>query len=112
VTDGDSVLVSWAPTGAPARVSLSYDADCSSATASHIFSSGNLSNDSNTNGRESVSINSIVNAAGSASQSTITSCSIDVKVSHQLEGRVDPAFHGGTALGIVSRVVNLEYTRH
>ena len=28
VTDGETVLVSWTPTGAPARASLSYDADC------------------------------------------------------------------------------------
>ena len=37
VTDGETVLVSWTPTGAPARVSLSYDADCTSTFRSMSF---------------------------------------------------------------------------
>jgi hypothetical protein len=32
-----------------------------------------------------------------------------VTVSHELQGRIDPAFRNGTALGIVSRKVNLDY---
>jgi len=109
VTDGDTVLVTWSPTGAPARVSLSYAADCSSTTASHIHSSGSLGNDSGSNGRANVSINSIVNPVKSSSASPITDCSIDVSVSHEIQGRIDPAFDDGTALGIVSHVVNLDY---
>lgn len=109
VTDGDTVLVTWSPTGAPARVSLSYDADCSSTTSSHLYSSGSLGNDSGSNGRANVSINSIVNPVKSSSASTVTDCSIDVKVSHEVQGRIDPAFDDGTAVGIVSRVVNLDY---
>jgi len=30
-------------------------------------------------------------------------------VRHELEGRVDPAFDDGTAVGIVSRKVRLDY---
>jgi hypothetical protein len=108
VTDGETVLVSWTPTGAPARVSLSYDADCTSLSG-HVFSSGPLSTDANADGRESVRINPIVDAARSVATSSISRCSIDVKVSHELPGRIDPAFRNGTALGIVSRVVNLDY---
>jgi hypothetical protein len=42
VTDGETVLVSWTPTGAPARASLSYFADCPQTGGSHVFSSGTL----------------------------------------------------------------------
>ena len=109
VSDGDTVLVSWTPTGAPASVALSYDADCTFLSGSHSYSTGTLSSDSNADGSESVSIDPILDFARSSSSSTITRCSIDVTVSHELQGRIDPAFHKGTALGIVSREVNLDY---
>ena len=47
--------------------------------------------------------------AGANSTSTITRCSIDVIVSHELQGQVDPALHKGTARGVVSRQVTLDY---
>jgi hypothetical protein len=109
VTDGETVIVSWSPTGAPARVSLRYDADCKTLSGSINLSSGGLGTDSNADGSESVSIDPIVTFARSNSTSTITRCSIDVIVSHELQGRIDPAFHNGTAVGIVSRKVNLDY---
>jgi len=109
VTDGDSVLVTWTPTGAPARASLSYETDCTFLTGGHGFSSGTLSPDANADGRESVRINPIVEDARSGQASSITRCSIDVIVSHELQGRIDPAFRNGTAVGIVSRKVNLDY---
>ena len=109
VTDGETVIVSWSPTGAPARVALSYDADCTFLSGAHSFSSGTLGTDSNADGRESVSIDPIVDFARTNSPSTITGCSIDVTVSHELQGRVDPAFRNGTAIGVVSRKVNLDY---
>jgi len=109
VTDGETVLVSWTPTGAPARAALSYDAECTFVSGPQSFSSGTLSTDSNADGRESVSINPIVTLARSNSASAITRCSIDVTVSHELRGRIDPAFRNGTAVGIVSREVNLDY---
>jgi hypothetical protein len=109
VTDGETVVVSWTPTGAPARASLSYNADCTHLSGPHSFASGTLSADSNADGRESVRIDSIVNLVRSGSTLTITRCSIDVIVRHELQGRIDPAFHNGTAVGIVSRVVNLDY---
>lgn len=109
VTDGETVLVSWAPTGAPARVALTYYADCTFLSGVHGFSTGTLSEDTNADGSEPVRIDPIVTFAASNSTSTITRCSIDVTVSHELQGRVDPAFHKGTARGIVSRVVNLAY---
>jgi hypothetical protein len=112
VTDGDTVLVTWAPTGAPARVTMKYAADCTFASGTHSTSSGALSSDADGNGRENVSINSIVNDAKASVPSAITRCSIDVTVSHEIKGRIDPAFDGGTAVGIVSRVVNLDYTPH
>lgn len=109
VTDGETVLVTWSPTGAPARVSLGYAADCTFASGTHGFSSGTLSTDSNADGRESVRIDPIVDFARTSVPSTITGCSIDVTVSHELQGRIDPAFDDGTAVGIVSRKVNLNY---
>ena len=109
VTDGETVLVSWTPTGPPARVALSYDSDCNLLSGSHTYSSGTLSTDLNADGRESVGIDPIVDFARSSSTSAITRCSIDVTVSHELQGRIDPAFRNGTALGIVSREVSLEY---
>jgi hypothetical protein len=109
VTDGETVLVSWTPTGAPARAYLSYDADCTFLSGTRSFSSGTLNTDSNADGRESVRIDPIVDFARSSSPSTITRCSIEVTVSHELQGRIDPAFHNGTAVGIVSREVSLDY---
>jgi hypothetical protein len=109
VTDGETVLVSWTPTGAPARAYLSYDADCTFLSGTRSFSSGMLNTDANADGRESVRIDPIVDFARSSSPSTITRCSIDVTVSHELQGRIDPAFHNGTAVGIVSREVSLDY---
>jgi hypothetical protein len=112
VTDGETVMVSWTPTGAPARAYLSYDADCSFAGGTRGFSSGMLSSDTNADGRETVSINPIVEFARSGSTLTLTRCSIDVNVSHELQGRIDPAYRNGTALGIVTRSVNLDYIPH
>ena len=108
VTDGEILAVSWSPTGAPARVWLRYEANCTLLSGS-AGSSGDLSTDTDANGREFVSINGIVSAVRSTAASTITRCSIDVIVSHERQGRIDSAFHGGTAVGIVSRTVNLDY---
>jgi hypothetical protein len=97
------------PTGAPARVSLSYEAKCKFESGAELVSTGALSTDSNADGSESVRIDPIVTNARSGSPSSITRCSIDVTVSHELQGRIDPAFDDGHAVGIVSRVVQLDY---
>jgi hypothetical protein len=109
VTDGDTVQVSWAPTGAPARVALWYEAECTFQTGAKSSSTGTLTTDVNADGRESVSIDPIVTFARSNTTSPITRCSIDVIVRHELDGRVDPAFSKGIATGIVSRRVRLDY---
>jgi hypothetical protein len=109
LTDAGIHVDSWTPTGAPARASLRFEAECTLLSGALGFSSGTLSIDSNADGRESVSIDSIVTLARSGSTSTITRCSIDVIVSHELQGRIDPAFRNGTAVGIVSHKVNLDY---
>ena len=109
VTDGETVIVQWSPTGAPARAELSYRAECSFQAGPDGFSNGSLSTDSNADGRESVRVDSIVSFARSSSVSVVTRCSIDITVSHEIEGRIDPAFDGGIARGIVSRKVNLDY---
>jgi hypothetical protein len=109
VTDGESVVVEWSPSGAPARAYLDYSAECTFVGGTKSFSSGTLGEDTNADGRETVRIDPIVTFARSNATSAMTRCSIDIKVSHQLQGRVDPAFGHGTALGIVSRKVNLDY---
>lgn len=109
VTDGDTVLVSWTPAGPPARASLAYEAECAFVTGSSSLSTGTLGADSNGDGRESVRIDPIVEFARSNSAARISRCSIVVTVSHELAGRVDPNFRNGTALGIVSREVALDY---
>ena len=108
VTDGEVLLVSWSPTGAPARAFLSYDAECTLVSGSST-ATGTLSTDVDADGREFVAINPIVSNARSGATSAITRCSIDITVSHERQGRIDPAFDGGTAVGIVSRTVNLDY---
>ena len=112
VTDGDIVLVSWAPSGAPARVELSYEAECTFLSGAQGFGGGTLDSDSNSDGRESVRIDPIVNFARTNVASPVTRCSIDLIVRHELDGRVDPAFDDGVATGIVSRKVRLDYTPH
>ena len=109
VTDGETVIVEWTPTGAPARVALIYSTECTFQSGPAGFSTGTLSEDSNGDGRESIRIDSIVSFARSNTTTPVTRCSIEVVVRHELQGRIDPAFHGGTALGIVSREVNLDY---
>jgi hypothetical protein len=109
VTSGETVVVSWSPTGAPARVALSYNADCTFTSGPHGFSFGTLSTDENADGQESVAIDPMVTFDRTTSPLPVTRCSIDVTVSHELQGRIDPAFHNGIARGIVSRKVNLDY---
>ena len=72
VTDGDTVIVEWSPTGAPARVSLDYDAECSFVGGTKSFSSGTLSEDSNADGRESVRIDPIVTFARANATKALT----------------------------------------
>lgn len=109
VTDGETVIVSWMPSGAPARVGIDYEAQCTLLSGVHVFSVGFLGTDSNADGSEPVDIDHIVDFAASNEASPITRCSIDVIVSHELQGHVDPAFDHGTAVGVVSRKVNLDY---
>src|SRR5688572_6825756 len=42
VTDGETVVVEWAPTGAPARVTLSYEAECTYTSGPQSFLTGTL----------------------------------------------------------------------
>jgi hypothetical protein len=109
VTDGDTVEVSWAPTGAPARVRLTYEAHCTFASGTQSTSFGTLNTDADGNGRESVAIDPIVTFARTNTPSAISKCGIDVIVRHELDGHVDPAFDAGFALGVVSRKVRLDY---
>lgn len=109
VTNGDTAEVAWSPTGAPASVYISYNADCTFLSGAHAYSTGVLSYDDNGDGRESVSIDHIVDLTRSGVASTVTRCSIAVAVNHELQGRIDPAFRKGTAVGVVSRTVNLDY---
>jgi len=109
VTDGDNVLVTWTPNGVPAQVELNYEADCILASGGHGLSFGDLSDDLNSDGRESVAIDPIVTRVRTNSASAVTRCSIDVIVSHELPGHLDPAFHHGFARGVVSRKVTLDY---
>jgi hypothetical protein len=104
VTDGQTVIFEWTPTGAPARVSLDYTISCTTASGSSV-SSGNLGADANSDGRESVRIDPIV----SSMRSGATKCDIDVSVHHELPGQIDRAFHGGKAVGIVTRTATLNY---
>lgn len=108
VTDGETVEVAWSPTGTPARASLRYESECTYATGT-AFASGALGIDTNADGRESVRIDPIVSAARSNSPSAITRCSIEFIVNHEIQGRIDPAFDGGTAVGVTSRTVTVDY---
>ena len=88
---------------------LTYEAECTFLSGPKSFSVGTLSTDPDADGRESVAIDPIVTFARSNSTSTLTSCSIDMIVRHELQGRIDPEFGRGTAVGVVSRKVNLDY---
>ena len=109
VTDGETVLVSWTPTGAPAGVTLDYHADCSYLGGWESHLGGSLGVDANGDGRESIRIDRVVDLARQNEPAPLNRCSIDVIVSHELQGRIDPAFHNGTAVGVISRAVTLDY---
>ena len=109
VTDGETVVVSWSPTGAPARVGMTHSTECTLVGGALSVSSGTLGDDADGDGRESVRIDPILNFVRSSGSGAISRCRIDIKVRHELQGRVDPAFRNGTALGIVSRTVRLDY---
>jgi hypothetical protein len=109
VTDGDTVLVSWMPSGAPAEVELHYEADCDFVSGSDGFSGGFLAEDANGDGSESIRIDPIVDFAHTNTTSRVTGCRIDVIVRHELDGSLDPAFDGGFATGVVSRKIRLDY---
>jgi hypothetical protein len=109
VTDSETVVVSWTPTGAPVPVSLTYEAECTFVSGPSGFSVGSLGTDPDGDGSESVAIDPIVQLVRATSTSTLTGCHIDLVVRHELRGRVDPAFDQGTAVGIVSREVRLVY---
>jgi hypothetical protein len=110
VTNGDTVVLEWSPAGAPALVSLSYAADCTMASGPHAFSFGTLGTDANADGRESVSVSPMVTFTNPVP--AVTRCSIELTVSHEFQGQVDPAFDGGIARGIVSRKITLDYIPH
>jgi hypothetical protein len=109
VTDGETLVVSWSPTGAPASASLHYEAECTMAAGSPVTSSGSLGGDTNRDGQQPFQVDEIVDAVRRVSPLRITRCSIDLLVRHQLEGRIDSAFDDGSALGILSRAVNVDY---
>jgi hypothetical protein len=109
VTDGATVVVEWSPTGAPLLADLNYEADCTHSSGPHSFSGGDLTTDSNGDGRESVRIDPIVEFAHAITLPPVVRCSIDIIVSHEIRGLIDPAFKNGIARGIVSRRINLDY---
>ena len=110
VTDGDTVLVSWMPAGTPpVRVAMNYSAECTLVGGALSVSSGTLDDDANNDGREAVRIDPIIDFVRSSATGSISRCSIDIKVRHELQGRIDPAFRNGTAMGVVSRKVTLDY---
>jgi hypothetical protein len=109
VTTGDIVQVSWAP-ATTARVGLRYVADCTFASGAKASSGGGLFRESNAADHDSVAIDPIIEFAQKGTPSAITRCTITLTVNHELDGRVDPAFDDGYALGIVSRSVVLDYT--
>ena len=76
----------------------------------HVLSTTTQSTDVDGNGRESVSIDPIVNFARTNTTSAGSHCGIDIIVRHELDGHVDPAFDDGIAVGVVSRKVRVDYT--
>jgi hypothetical protein len=108
VTDGETVVVEWSPTGAPARAIASYNADCTVAAGQKAFSVSSH-DDFDGNGRESFEVDDIVDFTSIGQTTRPTKCSIKITVRHEVQGRVDPAFGHGSAIGIVSREVVLDY---
>jgi hypothetical protein len=109
VTDGDTVMFEWSPTGAPLLGDLNFEADCTHASGPHSNSFGDLQTDTNGDGRESVAIDPIVAFAHVITLPRVTRCTITIIVSHELRGLIDPAFKNGIARGIVSRKIILDY---
>jgi hypothetical protein len=110
VTDGDTVVLEWSPAAGPStRVEVDYVAECVHLAGPNTTTVGTAGYDTDRDGREPLSIDDILEFANSVSRSRITRCSVDLIVRHELQGRIDPAFDDGTAVGIVSRKVTLDY---
>lgn len=109
VTDGETIVVEWSPTGAPLAGDLNYEADCTHSSGPNSFSGGDLQTDTNGDGRESVRIDPIVDFAHALTLPPVVRCRIVIIVSHEIRGLIDPEFKNGIARGIVSRRVNLDY---
>jgi hypothetical protein len=109
VTDGETVVIEWSPTGAPLIADLNYEADCNHSSGPNSFSGGDLTTDVDGNGRESVRIDPIVEFARATGLPRVIGCTIDIIVMHENRGQIDPAFKNGIARGIVSRKVRLDY---
>lgn len=88
---------------------LNYEADCAHSSGPNSFSGGDLTTYVDGNGRESVRIDPIVEFAHAITLPRVSRCRIDVIVSHETRGQIDPAFKNGIARGIVSRKVRLDY---
>jgi deoxycytidine triphosphate deaminase len=75
----------------------------------HVFATGTVGYDPDRDGVEAVKIDDILTVARTNTPSPITRCAIVLTVRHEIQGRIDPAFHGGSAVGAVIREVNLDY---
>jgi hypothetical protein len=108
VTDGETVVVEWSPSGFPAIAAADYQSDCTFPGGTHSFGAGSTT-DLDANGRESFKVDALVDFSTINPGQRATRCSIVFTVRHELLGRVDPEFARGSAFGIVSREVRVDY---
>jgi hypothetical protein len=111
VTDGEVVQVAWSPSGARDAVTVYSTAHCRHYDGRTTRTDKFTQADVNADGRENVRIDDLIAQARAAqvSISAIQNCDVDVEVTHERYGIIDPAFRGGYILGVVSRKVRLNY---
>jgi hypothetical protein len=118
VTDGDSVTVQWGPAGADDIVDVLSETRCKHENRS-LFIPVLLTSvrlwrlaENVDSGAVLADVDTILDSGWSlfSWDDPIVRCDIVIEVVHKRVGTIDPAFGGGSMVGLVSRKVELEYT--
>jgi hypothetical protein len=111
VTDGEVVQVSWSPSGASDTVFTFADMECRHIDGRTSNADGVTRINTRGDGREPLNVDDLLAQIRLMPFGIvpIVGCTIDIEVTHERRGSIDPAFRGGYIFGSVSRKVQVNY---